>query len=235
MLILWSVVGVVGLVSLLVLAAKLERVSGDRNAQGQAVERTKLESLLHIEGFAPAITYNGVNGGYGLGLDPVSNQFAIAIPGAAPRVYRFDQLVAAEVVRDGQTITTTKGKVDTRGAALGTLLAGPVGGLLVGAKTSSTSESRTITTALSLKLFVNDLHTPTIYISFLGSGLGWQDGGIHFHKAVEELDAWFGRFRTIIAGFERQGQGEPVSFSFAKTEPLPAQEQKGFFARTFGP
>jgi hypothetical protein len=217
------------------IAFKVAPAAEAARADAWALQDQKIRSLAQVEGFNPAIAYHGHPGANGLAIDPESDQFAVAIPGAPVRVYGFDQLVAAEVVRDGQTITTTKGKVDTRGAALGTLLAGPVGGLLVGAKTSSTSESRTITTTLSLKLFVNDLHTPTIYISFLGSGLGWQEGGIHFAKAVEELDAWYGRFRTIIAGFERQGHGEPASFSFAKTEPLPVQQQKGFFARTFGP
>jgi hypothetical protein len=179
------------------------------------------------------LTYAGVNGGYGLALDPTSNQFAVAIPGTAPRVYRFDQLISAEVKRDGETITTTKGKVDTSGAALGTLLAGPVGGLLVGAKTSSTSESRTFTTKLSVKLYVNDLHLPVMEIGFLGSGVGWQDGSVQFEKAVAELEAWYGRFRTIIVGLERQGSGAAPTFAFEKKAPRPTPEQKGWMARTF--
>lgn len=232
----FAVIAFLSVPLIIFVVAKVQSDSAAQQADARAAMAIRARALETIDGFEPTLTYTGVPGGSALALDPTSNQFAIASFSAPPRVYRFDQLTAAEIVRDGQTVTTTKGKVDTIGAALATFLAGPVGGLLVGAKTSSTSESRTFTTKLSLKLYVNDLHMPVIEVAFLGSGFGWQDGGIHFDKAVAELDAWYSRFRTIIVGLDRQKDGGAPTFAFAASDPLPVanSEPKGWMARTFG-
>ncbi|ATY30789.1 hypothetical protein [Sphingomonas psychrotolerans] len=225
----WVLLGAV-LVILAAIGTMLASSLSKGVEEARASEAKKVASLSLIEGFKPAIVYEGAPANYGVAIDPGSSRFAIAIPGAKPRLYHFSQLVAAEVDRDGETITTTKGKIDTQGAAFGTLLAGPVGGLLAGAKTSSTSHSTTIITKLSLKLFVNDLHSPCFEILF-GGGIA---GSEPVNDAIRNLDDWYGRFRSIIADQQRQGPVGQKADVVQHDAPAPKPVQLGWAARTFG-
>lgn len=200
--------------------------SVSEGAKSQAVA-----TFDEVEGFTPAITHMPMHGSYGLAIDPASEQFAIIIPGHAPRLYHFTQLVAAEVERNGTTITTTKGQVSMGGAAVATVLAGPIGGMLVGAKTSSTSES-TEWADLSLKLFVNDLYSPCFNVAFGGGMASGYDP--NFKQMTEQLDAWFGRFRTILAGVEQQRASGPNPKAVTHTAPAPVPVMPSWGSRVFG-
>ena len=201
-------------------------------AEGDALDAAKAASLNSVEGFKPEIVYEGQRTSYGLAIDPTARKFAISIPGAKPRVYHYTQLVAAEVERDGTTVTTTKGKISTGGAALATLIAGPVGGLLAGAKTSSTSTTDE-TVTLTLKLYVDDIHTPCFCIPF-GSGFKDEFGPDKLLKnAIEAVDAWFGRFKTILVGLEGQRPSGTNPDAITYTAPAPTPVAIGWAARTF--
>lgn len=177
------------------------------------------DTIYTVEGFTPALVYKALSGRYGLAIDPASNQFAIAIFGARPRLYHFGQLVAVEVVKDSEVVTTTKGKVHTGGAALATALIGPLG-LAVGAKTTSTSTSEATVSKLALKLYVNDLHTPCFEISFL-DGFPIKATWPQVQNAVKELDAWYGRFQAILTSIERNGVPDGVATEHSGPAPAP--------------
>lgn len=211
-----------GLCALALLSQKLSKQANEAHA-------IRLRSLHEVPGFEPAIIHDGT-----LALDPKSKQFAIAIPGSKPRVYQFSQLIAAEVERDGETVTTTNGEVSMKGAAIATALVGPLG-LMLGAKTSSTSYTASTVTKLSLQLYVNDLHAPCHEIYFFGGvGVGLPDDSQQVLDAGRELSAWYGRFRVILAMQERTGTIDRPLQAFAPTEPMPAPVQLGWLARTFG-
>lgn len=217
------VLAAIGIIVLLVVASQNAAV----NAEGQAA---KVRSLQQIDGFNPAIVYEGLPSAYGVALDPASSKLAIIIPSAKPRLYHFSQIVAAEVVQDDKTITTTQGKVDTKGAALATLLAGPVGGLMVGASTSSTSTSSTLVTKLAIKLFINDLHSPCFEIPF-SMGI---PGSLKAAEDLKLLDQWYGRFRAIIADQQWLDTAGTQSEAVQHTEAAPALPEQGWWGRTFG-
>lgn len=197
-------------------------------AEGDALKAATLASIHNVDGFNPAVVYAGQPGNYGLAIDPATDKFAIMVPGSIPRLYHFTQLVAAEVERNGTTITTTKGKISTGGAALATALAGPVGGLLVGAKTTSTSTTLE-TIELTLKVFVNDLYTPCFAVPF-GSGFA---GDSFLADRVSEIDAWYGRFRTILAALEGKRGDGPHADAVVHTGPVAALPKLSFAARSF--
>ncbi|WP_126002115.1 hypothetical protein [Sphingomonas sp. ABOLE] len=217
-------------------AVRLSAWSDGERAKIVAKHEAKMRSMHAIEGFNPELLYEGQQQGVALALDPEARKFAIGLPNAATRVYKFEQLIAVEVVRNGETITTTRGTIDTQGAALGTLLAGPVGGLLAGAKTHSVTTTETRTTALSLKLVLNDLHLPTAHVVFfLAGGPGRGENSFAMHEGLKALDEWYGRFKTILVNLERRVGAADREFEFVQTEPLPEPEQKGWMARTFSP
>ncbi|AEG50723.1 hypothetical protein Sphch_3107 [Sphingobium chlorophenolicum L-1] len=196
-------------------------VAGDN--KNQEVQEQKQASLFAIENFTPEMIWSGSADGYGLAIDPASNQFAISIPGHEARIYHFCQLVAVEAIRDGETITTTKGKVDMKGAAVGTALLGPIG-LLAGAKTSSSSQTTAMISNLNLKIFVNDLYSPSFEIKFFIFGVPLEATHKFVQDAARELDAWYGRFRTILNGLERGNFAdvERLSIKYQSAAPLPS-------------
>lgn len=216
--------------------ARLNEWSARERAKIAASHEAKLRSIHAIQDFDPVLLYEGQEQGCALGLDPKAQKFAIGLPNATTRIYKFEQLIAVEVVRNGETITTTRGTIDTQGAALGTLLAGPVGGLLAGAKTHSVTTTETRTTALSLKLVLNDLHLPTAHVVFfLAGGPGRGENSFAMQEGLKAMDEWYGRFRTILVNLERQVGAAGRKFEFVQTDPLPEPEQKGWMARTFSP
>jgi hypothetical protein len=188
----------------------------------------KIASLHKVDGFTPAIVHKGFVTSYGLALDPASDQFAIAIPGHEPRLYHFSQLIAAEVEKDSETITTTRGKASMKGAAVAVALVGPLG-LLMGAKTTSTSRDRTTMKSLILKLYVNDLYTPCFDIPFLLAP------GFQTEAAIKEIDQWYGRFRTILAGVDRVGFSNASELAVRHLAPAPEPAAIPWAARVFAP
>lgn len=233
-LVFWFCLIGVALIGVISGAARLTAWSDGERAKITAKHEAKVRSMHAIEGFNPVLLYEGQQQGAAIALDPEARKFAIGLPDAPARVYEFEQLVAVEVVRDGETITTTKGRIDTQGAALGTLLAGPVGGLLAGAKTHSISTTETRTHALSLKLVLNDLHLPTVHVVFfLAGGPGRGENSFAIHEGRRELDAWFGRLQTIVVGIQRQSQGTGEAFQFEASAPVARPAAQSWLNRTF--
>ena len=184
-------------------------------------------ALASLSGFNPAIVHRPIGANYGLAMDPDSDQFAIIIPGHQPRLYHFSQLIAVEVEKDSQTITTSNGKVSMKGTAVATALLGPIG-LLMGAKTSSTSKSITNISSLDLKIYVNDLHSPCFTVNF--TPCGWAD-----EEAIKNIDAWYGRFRTIISALECADVPKASELAIKHAEPAPMPVLESWSSRVFGP
>ena len=163
-----------------------------------AAQMKQNKALATIDGFNPAVKYNGSIGGLGLALDPSSNRFAVSAPGSEPTLYDFAQLVAVDVERNGATVTTTKGSNGLAGAAVGVALLGPAG-LLLGGGTRSKGTATPTVTKLSLKIYVNDLIKPCHEVVFYSNRQGGNASGIMVSNAARQMDEWYGRFRTILA------------------------------------
>lgn len=163
-----------------------------------AGQMKKSSSMAAIGGFNPVVKYDGIIGGHGIAIDPETNRFALSRVGGEPHVFDFSQVVAVDVERDGATITTTKGSNGLAGAAVGVALLGPAG-LLLGSGTRSRGLTKPTVTKLSMKIYVNDLIKPYHEVVFYKNPRGGSANGIIVTKAAQQLDEWYGRFRTILA------------------------------------
>ncbi|MBN8484351.1 MAG: hypothetical protein J0L50_06185 [Sphingomonadales bacterium] len=195
-------------------------------------ERAEMEAqIANLPAFMPAVRFDQPDKALSLLLDPESNQFVLAKPREAPRLYSFDQLVAVDVERNGSSLQKTNRGSQMMGAAVGVALLGPVGLLLGGLTGSKRNEERV--KRLSLKLFTSDLHIPVTEVIFFASASGEKPDSEAVKRAAKELEDWYGRFRTILQGNERAAsplpsspptQGEPTQpGSFGRRRGLIAQ------------
>ena len=198
-----------------------------------AIEAAKIQALYQVDAFEPALVYQGLAGNYGLGVDPATKQFAIAVPNHQPRLYHYSQLVAVEVDKDGHAVTSTTGKIDTSNAAMATALIGPLG-LALGAKTSSESLTKDHITRLSLKLYLTDVHSPFVEIPFNVGPLGASDDPAT-RKAVNAMEEWYGRLRSVVATNDREPAGSDASRVIMHDGPIGPPMQLSWKARTFAP
>lgn len=177
--------------------------------------RTRMERLLAmVPDFSPVLRHDDPWNARTLALDPGSRRFAIGTQGGPVRVFGFDELIAAEVERDGMTVEKTNRGSQLVGAAVGGALLGPAGLLLGGLTGSKRQESAT--NRLALKLTVNDLQSPVIDIAFRDltgkvklSYAQASKRAAPVGSPEERLSEWYGRFRVILHGQGQDGYAPP--------------------------
>lgn len=179
----------------------------ERQHEGEIAKTN--QTLAKVPNFRPAITDSTGWNKPSISIDPTSEQFAITTPNQPAKVYRFDQLVAAEVVRDGNSITKTNRGGQVAGAAVGAALLGPAG-LLLGGLTGSKRQEEKIK-RLALRIYTNDLITPFVEVPFLDVWGGINANSIVVKGAARRADEWYGRFQAILSrrtmpsvGFQNQ-------------------------------
>ncbi|MCQ1779424.1 hypothetical protein NOJ05_19635 [Neorhizobium galegae] len=162
-------------------------------------------SLATRNDFNAEVIHGASFGNFGVAIDSTKQKFAILGAGPEPKIFDFSQLVAVDLQRDGQTLAKTNRGSQAAGAAVGAVLLGPAG-LLLGGLSGSKTSVETIR-KLALTIYVSDFTQPAYEISFfqhLGSG-GAKPSDLTMQMA--ELNAWYGRFKTILAmGSSQPGQ-----------------------------
>lgn len=165
---------------------------GQIQAKHQTAQSTALST---IPDFNPAVMFLGGLGGAGVALDPVNNKFAISYGAHNSSIFRFEDLVGVEVLRNGSSVQKTNRGGQAIGAAAGAVLLGPVG-LLLGGLTGSKRSIEKVD-RLSLKIFTNNLVQPVHEIVFFAAP-GSDPNSFLVKQASQNLDAWHGRFQTIL-------------------------------------
>lgn len=183
----WTVTGIFFALALFAGIMQSIGQSSKQKAQGQA--------LALIPDFIPSVVLNGMSGGAGVAIDATRNKFAISNGPNHASVFNYSDLVSVEVLRNGSSVHQTNRGSQVAGAAVGALLLGPVG-LLLGGLTGSKRSSEKIN-KLSLKIFTTDIVNPVHEIVFF-NGPPSKPDGVLVTMASNELDAWHGRFQTIM-------------------------------------
>lgn len=125
------------------------------------------------------------------------------------------ELVSAEVVEDGETITRTMRMSQIGGAIVGGALLGGVGAL-VGALTGKTSAKSKVH-SLDLKITVNDLRRPVHTIRFLDRPC--MRGDFEFQKAAKKAEHWSAVLAVLIKQADEENRQRPVEIQASKPEP----------------
>ena len=131
-----------------------------------------------------------------IAIDADRSRFGVFVHPVRREIYRFDQLIAVEVERNGVTVTRTKRGRQAMGAAAGAALLGPAGLLLGGLSAGKTSQE--LLSKASLKIFTSDLNMPMWEIGFFNNPNGVSPTSPEALNAATLLDQWHGRLRAIV-------------------------------------
>lgn len=165
-----------------------------KKKQNRVQSRTQSSAVAAISNFNPVVRYDGIVGGKGLAIDPARESFAILSGRGGSHVFGFSGLVQVDVLRNGTSLQQTNRGSQIAGAAVGAVLLGPLGLLMGGV--SGSKRNVEIVNQLSLKLYTNDIVSPVHEIIFFKGKA--KPANADVVNAAKELDAWYGRFRTIL-------------------------------------
>jgi hypothetical protein len=135
--------------------------------------------------------------GRGISIDPENSLFAVMGRTGPTNVFRFDDLVAVDVVQNDSSRQVTNRKSQALGVAVGGVLLGPAGMLIGGLSGSKRIDTKV--TKLALKITTNHLHTPVIEIPFFLDPSGQKIDSDEVRLATLALEQWVGRFQAILA------------------------------------
>ena len=123
------------------------------------------------------------------------------------RDFKHFDVISAEIVEDGETITTTMRTSQIGGALVGGALLGGVGAL-VGALTGKTSAKNKVR-SLDLKITVNDLRRPIHTVKFIESPC--MRGDMEYQRAAQKANHWLGVMSVLIKQADEETRGRSVA------------------------
>jgi|GEM_PF-1844260 len=108
------------------------------------------------------------------------------------RSFNYKDILASEVIIDGETVTRTSRTSQLGGALIGGVLTGGVGAIIGGLSGAKTSQEKV--RKVQLKLIVNDIRDPILLIPFLDSVASISkkdDKYLKAEKAIQNMHALF--------------------------------------------
>ena len=110
------------------------------------------------------------------------------------------QILAVEIVEDGETIVRTSRAGQAGGMAVGGLLLGGVGAVVGGLSASQRHQSKV--NSIKLRLIVDDAAKPEIWVKFLDFSA--DRTGSLYRQFRQFADDWHARFKVMIERAQRQ-------------------------------
>lgn len=157
--------------------------------------RQKVSDILVRNGFHADYIRAGGHFKTGVAIDVKNNGVAILRPMFRdPVLLDFSEIIAVEIRRNEQTIERTNRKRQLAGAAVGKVVFGNVGAVVLGVTASKRHETEV--KKLSLLVFSSDFDVPCTEIVFHSGGSS------ALNVAERELNEWYGRFLAIVKNGE---------------------------------
>ena len=169
--------------------------------------RRQTRKLRKLPGFKVSTVYAGGRGKRGLAISSEMSQFAVTNKWRRPSIHEFSEIVAVEVLRNGDAITTTDRGSQVAGAAVGALLLGPIG-LLVGGLSGRRKQTQKVS-SLVLRIVTSDMKAPVVDVPFFETKApGLDANSKRLQRTAMLVAEWHGRFLSAMrdAGPTVQGK-----------------------------
>lgn len=125
------------------------------------------------------------------------------------RTVNYQDILEAELIIDGETITKTSRSSQVGGALLGSVLAGGVGAIIGGLSGKTSSKEQVMT--IQLKIIINDTKNPLKIIPFLNETTSIKKEDEKYLKAYEEAMHWLSIFKVIIDKADKEDKSKVQS------------------------
>lgn len=168
--------------------------------------RRQRRQLRKVPGFGASVIYAGGKGKRAVAISPEAAQFAVTNRWRRPTVYGYSDIIAVEVLRNGDAVTTTDRGSQVAGAAVGALLLGPMG-LLLGGLTGRKKQSQKVS-SLTLRIVTSDMKAPVVDVPFLElKAPGLDVSSKRLQRAATLVAEWHGRFLSAMRDARALGVG----------------------------
>jgi hypothetical protein len=166
--------------------------------QEEILERERIERKFNsVAGFTPSQRFVSPDQRILVALDESSRKlFIVTERFGTPQIIAPDDVLAAELVEDGVTVTSTDRGSQVLGAAVGGALFGGLGAVVGGLSASSTGTNKT--QRLDLKVVVNDISQPVRMIPFLNSAAGVEKSSPEYQEARQQAFHWHAILSLVI-------------------------------------
>lgn len=124
------------------------------------------------------------------------------------RTFDYKDILEAEVIIDGETVTKTSRSSQIGGAILGGILAGGVGAVIGGLSGKTASKEKV--KSIQLKVIVNDIKNPLQIIPFLNETNSIDRSNQKFINANKEVMHWHSLFKVIIDMADKEEKSNQV-------------------------
>lgn len=162
-------------------------------------KRDFLLRLSKLDDFNPTQYMMEDNGRQGLAIDEDKNKFCITRDSngyVITEVYEYKELLEAEILEDGNSITKTSRTGQVGGALLGGILLGGVGAIIGGLSSQKNHIDKV--SSLDLKLTVNNTNSPMFIVNFFKEDKGLDKNDYLYKDYLEKARKWHSLMRVII-------------------------------------
>lgn len=159
-------------------------------------------ALKALSGFNSDVEFIGETNEDAFAIDTTSRQIAISKSGEPAMLVAFDQVLTAQLLKDGEAVGHTSLANNAAGTAAGAVIGGVLlGGLgvLAGMLAGSQRGFKTVK-RLSLKLQTTDIRSPVIEIVMFDHAKGLPAKDDALKKRIALVDEWFARVQIVLSG-----------------------------------
>ena len=143
-------------------------------------------------GFEALISIDGVSG---VAVDEKTQQVAIMLAGANNSiVLPYRDVLASEIIEDGETVTRTMRGSQIGGALIGGLALGGVGAIIGGL--SGKTKAKTEISSVVFRITINDVKTPIYDVLLFSKGL--PEFRAHYPQAIKAAQEWHAKIKAVI-------------------------------------
>lgn len=160
-------------------------------------------SIAALPGFTATYEFRGADGANGIAIDEPNGKVCLLRRDrgiVTNRVVTYRDIISAELVEDGETITKTVRSSQIGGALVGGLLLGGVGAVIGGLSGKRVEKGKV--KRIDLRLVVNDSARPTHDVCFLATETN-RDGFV-YRTSAGQAQQWLARMDVLIRRAERQ-------------------------------
>ncbi|MCX7570422.1 SHOCT domain-containing protein [Tumebacillus sp. DT12] len=199
---------------------KLIRQKREENKQEQSSSRA--EDIFARQNFKASQKYYSADHHAAIGVDMQAKKICIITKLSTIPMYNiidYKDLMRAELVEDGVTITQTSRVEQIAGMAVGGLLLGGAGAIVGGLSAESTSSNRV--KKIELKITVNDVQYPIYTVCFLDEITPETKASQKYKDARAQAEHW----NALIAVFIKRADQEAMATIPVVDETAPTEER----------